>query len=204
VTLKEHKKGLNGLVLAGGKSARMGEDKGLINWHGKEQRYYVADMLAGFCDEVFISCRDEEQQSQIVTEYKTIRDTFIGLGPMGGILSALREQPDTAWLVVACDLPLVDATVVQTLIDGRNKETIATAFKSDYKDLPEPVITIYEPKSYDVLLQFLSEGITCPRKVLINSDTHLLSNPGSDALANANTPDEAERIRSIIQSKITA
>ncbi|RZM05397.1 MAG: molybdenum cofactor guanylyltransferase [Pedobacter sp.] len=180
----------------------MGEDKGRISWHGKEQRYHVADMLAGFCDEVFISCRDDEQQVDIAPEYKTLKDTFIGLGPMGGVLSALREQPDAAWLVVACDLPLVDSAVIQNLIDNRSSQTIATAYKSDYKDFPEPVITIYEPASYDVLLQFLSQGITCPRKVLINSDVHLLSNPGNDALANANTPEEAARIRAIIQSKI--
>ncbi|RFZ95764.1 molybdenum cofactor guanylyltransferase [Mucilaginibacter conchicola] len=180
----------------------MGEDKSLINWHGKEQRYHMADMLEEFCDEVFISCRDDEQQDGVDKGYNTLRDTFIGLGPMGGILSALREQPDAAWLVVACDLPLVDRTVIQTLTDNRNTNAIATAFKSDYKDLPEPVITIYEPESYDILLQFLSEGITCPRKVLINSNVHLLTNPGNDALANANTPEEAERIRAIIKSNI--
>lgn len=203
MTLKEHRKGLNGLVLAGGKSARMGLDKGRINWHGKEQRYHLADFLAQFCDDVFISCRDEEQQTSVAPGYNTLRDSFIGLGPMGGILSALREQPDVAWLVVACDLPLVDAKVVQMLIDNRNAETIATAFKSDDTGFPEPVITIYESRSYDLLLQSLSAGITCPRKVLINSDTHLLPNPGNDVLANANTPEEAERIRAIIQSKIT-
>lgn len=195
---------LNGLVLAGGKSIRMGEDKGRINWHGKEQRYHVADMFAQFCDEVFISCRDEEQQAEIISDYKTLRDSFIGVGPMGAILSALREQPDAAWLVVACDLPLIDNAVVSNLIDNRNKETIATAYQSDYQDFPEPLITIYEPQSYEVLLQFLSQGITCPRKVLINSDVHILPNPGNDALANANTPEEAERLRAIIKSKIIA
>jgi len=46
---------LNGLVLAGGKSLRLGTDKGKINWHGNEQRYYIAELLQKFCDEVFIS-----------------------------------------------------------------------------------------------------------------------------------------------------
>src|SRR4051812_47661865 len=56
------KKPLNGLVLAGGKSERMGRDKTRINWHGKEQCYYISDLLKPFCSEVFISCRHEQQQ----------------------------------------------------------------------------------------------------------------------------------------------
>ena len=52
---------LNGLVLAGGKSLRMGYDKSSIEWHGKEQRYYMADLLKQYCDEVFISCRADQQ-----------------------------------------------------------------------------------------------------------------------------------------------
>ncbi|MEP6951744.1 MAG: NTP transferase domain-containing protein, partial [Ginsengibacter sp.] len=48
---------LNGLVLAGGKSERMGYDKGMIVWHGREQQYYLADLLKNLCEEVYISCR---------------------------------------------------------------------------------------------------------------------------------------------------
>ena len=58
---QEAKPVLNGLVLAGGKSERMGFDKSVLNWHGKAQRYYMADMLAPFCDEVFLSCRPDQQ-----------------------------------------------------------------------------------------------------------------------------------------------
>ena len=60
---------LNGLVLAGGKSVRMGFDKTLIEWHGKEQRDFMADTLKGICNDVFISCRADQQQE--ITNYKT-------------------------------------------------------------------------------------------------------------------------------------
>ena len=98
---------LNGLVLAGGKSVRMGYDKGIISWHGKEQQYYLADLLQSLCNDVYISCR-LDQQKEIDNKYQTLPDTFTNLGPFGAILSAFREKPDTAWLVVACDLPLLD------------------------------------------------------------------------------------------------
>lgn len=192
---------LQGLVLAGGKSARMGFDKGAVNWYGKEQRYHVADLLKKHCADVYISCRDTEQQGEIAPEYLSLPDTFTGLGPYGAILSAMREQPDRAWLVIACDLPLVDAHVIQNLIDNRNPASIATAYKSQKNDFPEPLITIYEPKSYPVLLQFLAQGYSCPRKVLINSDITLLQTDIPEALANVNTPDELDRIKRLIHQK---
>ncbi|MCO5934801.1 NTP transferase domain-containing protein [Mucilaginibacter sp. RB4R14] len=195
---------LNGLVLAGGKSTRMGVDKGAINWYGKEQRYHMADLLKKHCNQVYISCRDVEQQKEIDAEYLSLPDTFTGLGPYGAILSAFREQPDAAWLIIACDLPLVDAGVIQYLVDNRNTATIATAYQSNYQDFPEPLITIYEPKSYPVLLQFLAQGYSCPRKVLINSDVTILKALDLDALANVNTPEELERIKRILRQKTTA
>jgi molybdopterin-guanine dinucleotide biosynthesis protein A len=200
--LEQAKPILNGLVLAGGKSIRMGFDKGEVNWHGKEQRYHMADLLKKHCAGVYISCRDVEQQKGVSAEYLSLPDTFTGLGPFGAILSAFREQPDAAWLVIACDLPLVDASVIQHLVDNRNTATIATAYKSDYKDFPEPLITIYEPKSYPVLLQYLAQGYSCPRKVLINSEVTVLQPPNPDALANVNTPEELERIKRILHQKI--
>ena len=50
------------MVIAGGKSKRMGFDKGTIEWHAKEQRYYAADLLKELCGEVFISCRPEQEK----------------------------------------------------------------------------------------------------------------------------------------------
>ncbi len=192
---------LNGLVLAGGKSLRMGYDKGALNWFGKEQRYHVADLLKPLCNEVYISCRADQKQ-EINTGYPVLEDTFTGLGPYGAILSAFREQPDQAWLVVACDLPLLDTDTFQFLIGQRKTAAIATAYNSSYDEFPEPLITIWEPKSYPVLLAFLAQGYSCPRKVLINSDVNLLQAPNPDALTNVNTPDELEKVKRIIHQKI--
>jgi molybdopterin-guanine dinucleotide biosynthesis protein A len=204
IRLQQAKPVLNGLVLAGGKSTRMGFDKGAVNWYGKEQRYYMADLLKKHCDKVYISCRDAEQQKEIDLKYLSIPDTFTGLGPYGAILSAFRENPDRAWLVIACDLPLVDASVIQHLADNRNTATIATAYQSQHDEFPEPLITIYEPKSYSTLLQFLAQGYSCPRKVLINSDITLLQSTKEDALANVNTPDELDRIKRVLHTKVAA
>ncbi|MBL7783474.1 MAG: NTP transferase domain-containing protein [Saprospiraceae bacterium] len=185
---------VNGLVLAGGQSLRMGRDKGAMDWHGKPQREYMADMLAPLCAETFISCR-AGQESELQSAYPALPDTFSDLGPYGAILSAFRKAPDRAWLVVACDLPLLDAETLQFLLKNRQVRHTATAFESPFDQMPEPLITIWEPKSYAVLLAFLAQGYSCPRKVLLNSDAHILKAPSPEKLTNVNTPEEAEQIR---------
>lgn len=192
---------LNGLVLAGGKSQRMGSPKDKMNWHGKEQRYYAADLLASFCDQVFISCR-QDQLENFDPNYNALTDTFLNMGPFGGILSALRSKRDTAWLVVACDLPLLDEKSLEFLIENRNIEKAATTYESPFDGLPEPLITIWEPKSYPLLLNFLGSGITCPRKVLINSDTLILKPGNPDSLMNVNTPEDREKAQEILRKQI--
>jgi molybdopterin-guanine dinucleotide biosynthesis protein A len=190
---------LYGLVLAGGKSVRMGHDKGTIGWHGMEQRYYMAGLLESVCNDVFISCR-AEQQSEIDSRYKILPDSYSGSGPLIAILSAFRAQPNAAWLVTACDLPLLDATTLQYLVAQRDASAMATTFESPFDKLPEPLITIWEPASVQILESFFSDNFTCPRKVLIrNSDrVKILTPPNPDALMNANTPEDAEKVRQVL------
>ncbi len=191
---------LNGLVLAGGKSKRMGTDKSIIKWHGKEQCYYLADMLKKFCAEVFLSCR-QEQVKEFDPAYKTLPDTFLNLGPYGGVLSALRSQRDKSWLVAACDLPLLDEETFRFLIRNRDPQKIASAYESPHDGLPEPLITIWEPESYAVLLNSLGKGISCPRKVLMNSEITLLQPLHPEALMNVNTPEDAAKAKEILSSE---
>jgi molybdopterin-guanine dinucleotide biosynthesis protein A len=192
---------LNGLVLAGGKSTRMGRDKGAINWHGKEQRYFMADLLGQFCQDVYISCRPE-QVDEISHLYRTLPDSYPGMGPYGGILTAFQFRPYPAWLVVACDLPLINKNTLQYLIQHRDPSYIATTFRSPHDQLPEPLITIWEPKSLPVLLEFMNKGVKCPRKVLINSHIKLLDPPVPQEVMNVNKPEELEEAKKLLNQNL--
>ena len=192
---------INGLVLAGGKSKRMGRDKGSIEWHGKEQQHYMADLLRPLCNKIYISHR-HGQEAKTNKNYKTLVDTYTGIGPYGAILSAFRFQPDVAWFVVACDLPLLDTDTLKYLLVNRNAAAMATTFQSPHDGLPEPLITIWEPRSREILLSFLANGYTCPRKLLIQSDAaHILQPPDSNALMNVNTPEDFKKAEEIIIQK---
>lgn len=184
---------LYGLVLAGGKSIRMGEDKALFQWHGKEQMYYLANMLFQFCDNVFISCRIE-QVNCIDKKYKIIPDEFENAGPLAAIISAFHQNKNCAWLVVACDLPLLDAKTIDFLVQQRDETAVATTFQSAYDNLPEPLLTIWEPKSLPLLETALSEKKYSPRQVLMNAKITVLLAPDLNVLLNVNTPEEKEKI----------
>jgi molybdopterin-guanine dinucleotide biosynthesis protein A len=189
---------LNGLVLAGGKSERMGIDKGLIDYHGMPQREYLYQMLDNFTEDTFISCRPD-QAGEFDGKFETIEDSISGLGPFGAILSAFRKYPNHAWIVVACDLPLVSNQTFMDLTAGRNPSKIATTFFNPETKFPDPLITIWEPKAYPQLLHFLSLGYSCPRKVLINSNTEILKAFDDTVLLNANSPEDIEKVKVLLK-----
>jgi len=179
-----------GLVLAGGESRRMGKDKALLVRDGRSQLAHIASLLDGVTDRVFVSARREQQGDPERSRFETIVDRYDGIGPVAGILSAMDEHPDADWLIVACDLPNVDAETLSYLLNNRSHEKPFTAFKSSHDGLPEPLCAVYRADSNDVVRGFVDQGIVCPRKILIRSDTLLLEQPDPVALDNINTPDD--------------
>ena len=111
-------------------------------------------------------------------------------GPAAGILSALRTHPDTAWLVLACDLPFLTGEVLAALVAQRDPARPATAFQSGNDGLPEPLCAIYEPAFLPLLEAFLADGFKCPRKMLIKLGLPFLRLPDAHALDNINEPGE--------------
>ena len=72
---------------------------------------------------------------------------------------------------------------------------VATAFLNPETEFPEPLITIWEPRSYPVLFQFLTQGYSCPRKVLINSEIELLHLEEHEVLMNVNDREGYEQVK---------
>ncbi|MDA0322440.1 MAG: molybdopterin-guanine dinucleotide biosynthesis protein B [Verrucomicrobia bacterium] len=181
---------LSGLVLTGGKSSRMQQDKSAMNYHGVTQTQFVYELLAGVTRDCYVSTRAEQGGDHDKESLPQIHDTMLGIGPTGGILSAMQGSPDAAWLVVACDLPYLEPLTLQSLLAGRDPFKTATAFRSAHDGFPEPLCAVYEPKARYRLCQFMGLGYTCPRKVLINSNIELLEQKNPRWLDNVNTPDE--------------
>ena len=179
-----------GLVLAGGRSRRMGQDKALLERDGQSQLQYAYSLLAELTDRQFVSTRADQQEDAERSRFPQIVDKYDDIGPVAGILSALEAHPDADWLVLACDLPNLDRRTLEYLLEHRADEKPFTAYRSSHDGLPEPLCAVYRSGSDAAIRAFVNDGLVCPRKMLIRSDTHLLDQPDPTALDNVNTPDD--------------
>jgi molybdopterin-guanine dinucleotide biosynthesis protein A len=106
---------------------------------------------------------------------------------MVGIISAFNQNPNSAWLVVACDMPFVDEKAIKFLLNHQNSEKYATAFENPEERFPEPLLTIYEPKIFPKLQEAINQGKKSPMKILQNLDIELLQNFDNQWIKNINT-----------------
>lgn len=168
----------------------MQQDKAALEYQGRQQLRRAWDLVQGACERAFVSVRPDQQDDPLRGAYPTIVDRQPGLGPIAGISAAQAEHPGAAWLVLACDLPFLDAGVLAHLIAARDPSRLATAYRSAHDGLPEPLCAIWEPASAAPVREWISGGRQCPRKYLINADAKLLDQPDPGALDNVNTPEE--------------
>jgi molybdopterin-guanine dinucleotide biosynthesis protein A len=194
---------LHGLVLAGGQSSRMGEDKGRMRYRGETQALRCLRLLKGLGLPSFLSIRDGQWPEAETRDLPVLYDQFENAGPLCGMLTAMQRFPEASWLVVACDLPLLGADVLENLLQGRKIQKMATAYRSSEEpDFPEPLCAIYENSIRMRFYEALALGMACPRKVLLQSNTALLEPIDPLALTNVNNPDEARKIRARLQESL--
>ena len=175
---------LAALVLAGGRSTRMQRDKAALAYGGETQLARAFRLVRDCVPDCHVSVRPEQAADPQVV------DRLVDVGPVAGILAALAMPPARAWLVVAIDLPLLDADTLRRLIAARDQAALATAYRSAHDGLPEPLCAIWEPAALAPLEAFVAGGRSCPRKFLLTHGARLLDLDAPSALDNVNTPDE--------------
>ena len=185
---------LQGLILSGGRSRRMGTDKGLIDYHGQAQVSWLAELLDNFCASVHVSVGPRQDQTGGYASMVTIIDNEPGLGPAGGLDSAWKTSPDAAWLLVAVDMPLLDRATLTALTDGRSATHLATAFRHPDGVL-EPLCTIWEPAARVLLERRLQQGDASLRRLLESGSVRVLDPPSPEALSSVDRPEDRNRIR---------
>jgi len=188
---------INGLILTGGKSSRMGEPKALINYHGKAHAHYLYDLLSPFCDQVYLSGQPDQWINTDLADLPILPDREFSEGPTRGIVSALMHEPSSAWLVVACDLVNLNNKAIEILLnqlDHMTEEKVAICYAHHEKSFPEALCAIYLPAAKEVFFQAIDHGLKCPVKILAQSHINKLTIPEGVDLSNINTQQERESL----------
>ena len=184
------------LVLTGGLSTRMGTDKALIKVDGRTILDRTIDLLSSYSNQVFVSVREDQAQELNRSKYEMLFDAPNLKGPMAGIMSAAKHEAESPWIIVSCDLPLLDDETIKQLLDMRAKAKDATVFLDEEVGI-EPLCAIYEP----TLLQKLQQNPQIiekmsPQMTLKKMNINTIQPKNKNALYNLNriTPEAANLI----------
>jgi molybdopterin-guanine dinucleotide biosynthesis protein A len=168
----------------------MHRDKAALRYRGKSQLDRAFELASRHVSKVFVSVRANQTTDPMRAQRPMIVDSVAGEGPIVGIRSALAAYPQAAWMVLACDLPFLSDAVLSQLLRERTAAGLATAFRSAYDGLPEPLCAVWEPAAGPLLKSYQEGGGACPRKFLIRHAVPLLEPLDRHALDNVNTPEE--------------
>ena len=150
---KPDKSNLTGIILTGGKSSRMGEDKGLMDFDGKRLIEYPIQLLSLFCDNILISANNDQYQE---FGFPTIADGYAGMGPAAGMIASLKHSKTTWNLIVGCDMPFLEVEFIAELLE--KLKSINAGYCSN--DLNNNIITVFG-KLADFAGDFSTGSISC-------------------------------------------
>jgi molybdopterin-guanine dinucleotide biosynthesis protein A len=142
--------GITGIILAGGKSSRMGTDKGLQDLCGKPLISYAIQVLSGLCETIIISSSSDAYKP---FGYKLVADEFPGIGPMGGIYSALRQSKTGKNLVLSCDLPFVTEELLSFILKNSDGFDVSVPYEGNRHY--EPLCAFYSLSVLDKMTEFI-------------------------------------------------
>jgi len=129
---------ITGIILAGGKSSRMGQDKGLKLHDGIPFIKHIINALEPVTSNIFIITNSKEHQ---IFGLPCIPDIIKSQGPVGGIYTALKHTKTQQNLILSCDVPFVTSFVLENLIMQYDPDFDVITYKDN------PLITLYDKRS---------------------------------------------------------
>jgi len=183
---------ITGVVLAGGLSSRMGQDKSEMLFREQKLIEYSINSLTPFCEEVLISSNNDKHASY---NHPIVKDKHNNIGPIAGLYTALLNAKNDYILVLPCDSPLVDSDLIERLIS--NLDDKIDAVIPVYKDFKEPLFAIYHKSILPVLeMQIQKENFKLMRLIdLLN--VNLVKFETNKSFANINAPKDFENLNNL-------
>lgn len=185
------KKNITGIILAGGKSSRMGTDKGFLLLNNKPFIQYSINALKPLVSKIIIVSDDSNYD---IFKLKRVNDMTKNAGPVAGICSGLEASSTNYNLILSCDIPLISTKILQQLIDAIDDNSEIIQVESHGKSMP--LIAIYKKQithTFNKLLQANERRLRVAIKSCI-SKTIVLKKEHEFSTMNVNTQTELKAV----------
>lgn len=177
-------------MLAGGKSSRMGRDKALLPFHGGALAGHVAATVAAAAGSVIL-IGDPQKYGHL--GYPVLADRKPGVGPVGGIESALSYTTADWNLVLACDMPGISAEFLRGLLDAAERAGADVLAPAGPSGRLEPLSAVYHRRCRETLGRALEAGVRKVTDALAGLEVARLPVDNAACFENLNTPEEWAR-----------
>ena len=171
------------IIMAGGKSKRMGQDKGMLLINEKPVVEYIFDQLRAHFSQILVSSNDVSKYDFLGIE--VVPDEVKGRGPLVGIASALRASMNDINFVIACDIPEVDINLVRQLI--RESKGFDAVLPKTGPTKFEPLFAVYKKSSLAAIDESIAAGHYKILEPLERCKVNYVNLPGVEKLKNLNT-----------------
>jgi molybdenum cofactor guanylyltransferase len=186
---------ISAIILAGGQSRRMGRDKALIDFNGRPIIAHVIETLRELSDDVIVVSNRADEYVRFGA--RIVPDFDPPSGPLGGIATGLSAANNALSIVVACDMPFLNRSLLRYLIDRADKvDAVVMKTGDDY----EPLHAVYRSTCLPFIQQHLTQGDR--RVISFYDDVKLLTipeeewrpiDPEARSISNLNTPEDLSR-----------
>ena len=150
-----------GLILAGGESQRMGQDKASLLFSGRTLLQQVASVLQPLFKDIIVSTRMPRPDCEL----PQVSDHPAHKGPLAGLIAGL-EQARTSWVfVVACDMPFIIPQLIEYLSGLRDGFDAVVPVVSGH---PQPMASFYSRRSLDILHGLMNDGASHSMRELLD------------------------------------
>lgn len=193
---------MTALILAGGKSSRMGSDKALLKLKEETILEDLAQLTTSIFSETFIIASQSKNYKKLnLREAVILNDLWENKGPMVGLYTGLSYSTHQINCVLTCDMPLVDRSLLRQLAEGWQDEYDAVC-PQDSDGRMQPFPAIYSRSSRHLIRLLLERGETAMRRLfdILVIKPVVLNKEKSELLMNMNTEKDYEQISNSISS----
>jgi molybdopterin-guanine dinucleotide biosynthesis protein A len=183
---------VTGIIIAGGKSQRMGTDKGMLDLNGKSFIKHICDALIPIVgSNILIVSGNKEYDSIGLTRVEDIIDNK---GPVGGLYTALSTSKTKINLVLSVDVPMVSSELLEWLIKNHDESYMVTQIKSDEKTIP--LIAVYDRSMRIVFGEHMAANQLKLKQVIEDVKHQTIEVPDNwkDQVQNINTPQDYQNL----------